>query len=312
MSDEQERRFQRNSVLERCLFLSIALVYFFRLPMAGESDGDSDLRAEFLKWGAFGNGKGSHFQMTIDGYLRRFVNRDNFAVPAAIALNQALKENVFAIVACTQTSVPLGIIGSPGSSKTLAYHIVRDNLLGPNNSPKEFCKKFDKLDTFFYQCSRYSTASDIRGVFDTAEKRQEQYDETAADTGAGHKTRCVVFLDEAGLPPEGRNVLKVLHSPLDNRKVAFVCISNRMFDAANANRMVKVFRSRSTLDDLVTLACGCAGVDETEQEHHSRTMKIIVGICAGYLDMLSPGSDPRFFKMFHYRDLIYLFRSVPA
>ncbi|CAF4865675.1 unnamed protein product, partial [Rotaria magnacalcarata] len=38
-------------------------------------------------------------------------------------------------------------------------------------------------------------------------------------------------------------VLKVLHPYLDECKVAFVAIANKSFDAANANRMICIYRS---------------------------------------------------------------------
>lgn len=113
-------------------------------------------RRRFQQWEAFG--ESTSFDRVVNEYLTDFVSASNFLIPAAVALNQALKENIFAIVACTQTNVPLGIVGAPGSSKSLSMHIVRDNLQGPLNSPKPFCKQFSKLDLFFYQCSRYSTS----------------------------------------------------------------------------------------------------------------------------------------------------------
>ena len=319
-----------NTILKQSVFLSLALVYYFRLPIVSDSSADlvcaeclatehpktcthgntENLRDAFCNH-VFTGGEGKRFKEVIKDHLLWFVSRDHFIIPNAVALNDALLENVFAIVACTQTDVPLGIIGSPGSSKTLAYNIVRDNLLGPLNSPLPFCKQFAKLDTFFCQCSRYSTAQDIESVFKSAIARQNKHNEQVIDKQrAGDtmskKTRCVVFLDEAGLPRESRNVLKVLHSYLDEQAVAFVCISNVMFDAANANRMVKVYRSKSTLDDLVILARGCAGIS-TEKRDDTRTMQIVKGICDGYLQILL---QPRFSKMFHYRDLIYLFRQL--
>lgn len=300
------QRIRHSRLLQESMHLSIALVYYFRLPMvtdAAMGAAGGSLREAFCRHGIFGRDGGRGFKKTVDDHLAWFVSREHFVIPNAIALNQALLENVFAVVACTQTDVPLGIIGSPGSSKTLAYHIVRDNLLGPVNAPREFCKQFAKLDTFFYQCSRYSTAQDIESVFNNAIARQKKHDE---QNNEGQRTQCVVFLDEAGLPKESRNVLKVLHSYLDERRVSFVCISNVMFDAANANRMVKVYRSKSTLEDLVILARGCAGIDANVPDD-SATMKVVQGICRGYLLMLE---QARFSKMFHYRDLIYLFRHL--
>ncbi len=44
-------------------------------------------------------------------------------------------------------------------------------------------------------------------------------------------------------------VLKVLHPYLDECKVAFVAVANKAFDAANANRMICVYRSRPSEAD---------------------------------------------------------------
>jgi hypothetical protein len=38
-------------------------------------------------------------------------------------------------------------------------------------------------------------------------------------------------------------VLKVLHPYLDECKLAFVALPNKSFDAANANRMICIYRS---------------------------------------------------------------------
>ena len=40
-----------------------------------------------------------------------------------------LQENVFAIIVCIQLRTPLIIVGPPGSSKTLSFQIVQQNVL---------------------------------------------------------------------------------------------------------------------------------------------------------------------------------------
>jgi hypothetical protein len=70
----------------------------------------------------------------------------------------------------------------------------------------------------------------------------------------------VVFLDEASLPDEKKMVLKVLHPYLDECRVAFVAVANKSFDAANANRMICIYRSLPSKDDQKILAYGCLGL----------------------------------------------------
>ena len=72
-------------------------------------------------------------------------------------------------------------------------------------------------------------------MFLKASQRQEKLDH------AQH--RCVVFFDEAGLPEEDRESLKVLHYLLEGHMsmkapVAFVAITNHVLDAAKSNRSV--------------------------------------------------------------------------
>jgi hypothetical protein len=42
-------------------------------------------------------------------------------------MNTPLKENLFCIFICVMTRIPLIIVGSPGSSKSLACKIICDN-----------------------------------------------------------------------------------------------------------------------------------------------------------------------------------------
>ena len=119
----------------------------------------------------------------------------------------------------------------------------------------------------------------------------------------------MVFLDEASLPNEKKMVLKVLHPYLDDCKVAFVAVANHAFDAANANRMICIYRSLPSEHDQQILAYGCLGL---QTEHVRRTMsddlkKIISGLCQGYRRILVSPDIP---GIFHDRDLIYMLREL--
>ena len=64
-------------------------------------------------------------------------------------------------------------------------------------------------------------------------------------------------MDEAGLPEESHESLKVLHYHLDQQEVAFVAITNHILDAAKTNRAVSLFRPTASQVFLllVTLLC---------------------------------------------------------
>ncbi|XP_065844233.1 uncharacterized protein [Oscarella lobularis] len=299
LTDEEKLSYSPQSLLKKCFFLSIALVYYLRLPEKSPSGGQS--REQFEKFGNIRLYKS--FKEDVTKVIDNFVTREHFVFPPGVALNRALKENVFATVACVQTKVPLAIIGAPGSSKTLSFNIVRDNLHGPNHSPKEFCKRFYAVDPFFYQCSEYSTPSEIESTFAKASERQKFY----ADRG--EQTRCVVLLDEAGLSLKNEKlmVLKVLHPLLDDPQVSFVAISNQPFDSANANRMATVFRSLATEDDLLVLAEGCLGADFKQSGSDSELKDFVLGLCDSYTEIIK---DDKFKNFFHYRDFIYTLRLI--
>ncbi|CAF3818218.1 unnamed protein product [Rotaria sp. Silwood1] len=119
----------------------------------------------------------------------------------------------------------------------------------------------------------------------------------------------VVFLDEASLPDEKKMVLKVLHPYLDDCKVAFVAVANKSFDAANANRMICIYRSLPSRTDQHILAYGCLGLKIDNQQHrvNDRLKKIINGLCQGYRRLLSTELIP---QIYHDRDFIYMLRQL--
>ncbi|CAF3121404.1 unnamed protein product [Rotaria socialis] len=288
----------------RCIALSLALIYYFRLPTDEDNIHRADLSTPSRE--QFGDLISKHipdFVQIIQKELQRFVNTDHFVIPHGVAVNQAIREHIFSIVVSIVTQTPLCIIGAPGQSKTLSFQIVLQNLQGSQLSAKEFCKRLPAVDPFFCLGSKYSRSEDIASMFERAIKREQQYKQNRIDT------RCVVFLDEASLPDEKKMVLKVLHPYLDECKVAFVAIANKSFDAANANRMICIYRSVPSKDDQQILAYGCLGIQTGyEQQNINKNLdKIIYGLCKGYRRVLSNENIP---KIFHDRDFIYMLREL--
>ncbi|CAF4545879.1 unnamed protein product, partial [Rotaria sp. Silwood2] len=288
----------------RCIALSLALIYYFRLPTKEDNAQRNDHTTPSReKLGEILSQSIPDFVQIIQNELERFVNTDNFVIPHGVAVNQAIREHIFSIVVSIITRTPLCIIGAPGQSKTLSFQIVLQNLQGSQLSTKEFCKCLPAVDPFFCLGSKYSRPEDIAYVFERAIKREQQYQQNRIDT------RCVVFLDEASLPDEKKMVLKVLHPYLDEYKVAFVAVANKSFDAANANRMICVYRSLPSKDDQKILAYGCLGL---QTEYEQQTIKnhldvIIYGLCQGYRKILSSTNIP---QIFHDRDFIYMLREL--
>jgi hypothetical protein len=96
---------------------------------------------------------------------------------------------------------------------------------------------------------------------------------------------------------------------LDECNVAFVAVANKAFDAANANRMICVYRSLPSENDQKILAYGCLGlqIEDNEQTVNDRLKTIISGLCQGYRRILNSSDIPR---IFHDRDFIYMLREL--
>ena len=210
----------------RIILVAVGVVYYLRL--------DHQFRNAFKA--AINIDLNEKFENIFEYEVNQFISKAD--IPYGIAKTQGLKENLFATIVCTITKIPLIIVGPPGTSKTLSFNLTVSNLNKAKDSKCYYFQQsnFPSLDAQYYQCSRKSTSKEIENVFKRALKRQEANDE------AGLPVNCVVFLDEAGLPEEQQDSLKVLHYFLDAPKVSFVAISNHILDAAKSNRAINVFR----------------------------------------------------------------------
>ena len=229
----------------RAILVALGIVYYMRLNRTYRSryQHDLSLGREFaaLKFS-------DAFERDLEWYSQQI------ELPTGIAMTQALKENLFAVVVCTMTQTPLIIVGSPGSSKTLSFNIAVSNLKGPESKMSVFRNTdvFCSLDPHFYQCSRRTTSNEVRTVFSRAITRQKNNAQFSLPI------KCVVFMDEAGLPEQSHESLKILHYHLDKPEVSFVAISNTVLDAAKTNRAVTLFRDPTEMsEDLQVLATEC-------------------------------------------------------
>ena len=226
----------------RSVLVALGLVYYLRL-----GDKDRKSYSEFLDTQCRDLGNvdfTTAFNEELDWYMERV------DLPPGIAKTTALKENVFANIACCQTHTPLIIIGEPGTSKTLSFNIVANTFKGRASKHQDFrvIKLFKGLQPFFYQCSQHTNSKEIERLFKKAKQRQDIYETSSVPT------YCVVFMDEAGLPEERHESLKVLHYHLDKREVSFVAITNHALDAAKTNRAISLYRPETSTNDLEILA----------------------------------------------------------
>jgi hypothetical protein len=301
------------SDLERsAMLLSIAVVYYFRLDTAS--------REEFLRAiDELPTEAGQQLKL-----LQILNNAMDFVVhtteiPLGIAVTRGLKENIFAALVCAVSQTPLIIVGPPGSSKTLAVHIVGDNANG-SDSASRFYNTRPRLSLFHYQCSKQSTSKEISAVFDQATQRQERSD--------AKKSRCVVFMDEAGLPEEEKESLKVLHYLLESHmsakaKVGFVAISNHILDAAKTNRCVMLLRQDPDDEEMLAIANGV--LFDYRQDGQSCAHDVDVdgdlisvkcfaeSLCLSYASLFVENSPLTALNTFFgLRDFIYLLKAIQS
>ena len=226
----------------RAVLVALGLVYYIRLNEKDRKD-----YAKFLDEQCRSLSQ-VKFTEAFDDELEWYMKQ--IELPKGIARTRALKENIFANIACCQTHTPLIIIGEPGTSKTLSFNLVSNNFNGKSSKAQKFTVTdiFKGLQPFFYQCSRHTSSHELQNVFDQALQRQKFYEKSRVPT------YCVVFMDEAGLPEERHESLKVLHYHLDRRLVSFVGITNHALDAAKTNRAVSLYRPETSTEDLRVLA----------------------------------------------------------
>ena len=176
-----------------------------------------------------------------------------------IALNRALRENLFTIFICITNKIPLIIVGKPGTSKSLSFQIVYNTMKG-KYSEKAFFKDKGKLYRYYYQGSETSTAEGIEQVFDKAKKAQ--------DNNKDNDIINLVFFDEMGLAERSsNNPLKVIHYLLERDQedsVPFLGISNWKLDASKINRALNLSITDYDINDLKETAISIAKAINSE------------------------------------------------
>ena len=276
----------------RAVLLTLGLVYYMRL--------NADHRKEYAEYLDNISKKVSlsgdiTFTTALNDELDYYISE--IELPKGIARTLALKENLFATIVCTATHTPLIIVGAPGSSKTLSFNQAISNLRGQESKKDLFrnTEIFRSLDPHYYQCSRRTTSREIETVFSRAINRQRSH------TRFELPIYCVVFMDEAGLPEESHESLKVLHYHLDNPEVSFVAITNHILDAAKTNRAISLFRPEASKEDLETLAKECLCSDP-EYPPREEDLDTVVKFCMPYSECMQ---QPKFSHFFGLRDFIH-------
>ena len=235
---QEEGQDWRCDAFAMACIVAVAVCYRCKLTEGAFADFDSRVTATGRAWAS---------AAVIGKELKRVQTlfADNLVVEdASIAKNHALSENAFVMIICIELRIPLTLIGKPGSSKSLAKLIIKNNLQGPlNGRTPDFYKPFKEVAYMEYLCSPHSTAEAIEEVVKLARAMQ--------DERSGQPYAAVVVLDEVGLAEDSVHLpLKVLHRLLDDGDVSFVGISNWALDPAKMNRGLFLNRGAPTQEEL--------------------------------------------------------------
>jgi len=161
-----------------------------------------------------------------------------------IGKNTLLKENVFLLFLSVVTSIPLIIIGKPGSGKSLSAQLINKSMKGIYSKNK-FFKKFPKIIQTYFQGSESTEPVDVENLFDKAKNKLDNFkkkkEKKENKENKDLEPISMILFDELGLAENSKsNPLKVLHSKLEysgkDEGVSFVGISNYSLDAAKVNR----------------------------------------------------------------------------
>ena len=236
------------------------------------------------------------FEEEQNDYLRRM------EFPEEIAKNEALKENVFAMLVCIVNKIPILVCGKPGCSKTLAISLLMANLRG-KQSIDPFFGKLPELTKVYFQGSSSCTSESIIKVFANAENylKSKSSDELLP----------VVVFDEIGLAEISKhNPLKVLHERLEreNIRVGFIGISNWRLDASKMNRALYLARPDPDLEDLqYTAECIYHSINQGKTKFH---ISIIQNLSRAYHNFKRELKGTRNEDVYGLRDFYHIIKMV--
>ncbi|KYQ93119.1 hypothetical protein DLAC_05744 [Tieghemostelium lacteum] len=235
-------------------------------------------------------------------------------LPEGIARTDSLQLNIFFTIVSIGCGIPLLIIGPPGCSKTLSFSIVLDNINTHKDDKSSFYSLFPNAVTYRYQCSEHTTDVEVKSTLDRAIERQKLVGDLKVNRG-----RCIIHFDEAGLVDERLSPMKVMHDYLDklshktkqtrsNEEVVIIILSNKMLDAAKANRMLILLHPPTiSNEDEKALVMGCLFGNKRKL---SKSEDFICNALSNSYKMVNQFSKGTKENLFHQRDFVFFLRHL--
>ena len=240
---------------------------------------------------------------------------DNIKLEPGIGGNKSLKENIFLLFTSLNTSIPLIIIGKPGSSKSLSAQLIMKAMNGKYSKGK-FFRSYNSIIQSYFQGSDSTTPEEVNGIFKIAEDRLKAL--KGKDKNSEIPISMILF-DELGLAEKSKyNPLKVLHSHLEmdgNKKgISFVGISNWTLDAAKINRTLNssVPDLDSDIDGLKDTSISIVTSINGDFENRPIFAEIIPNVYFNYkhrLKILKKLTVYKKYELQQYKYILYKYRE---
>ena len=179
---------------------------------------------------------------------------DQIELDKGIGKNDLLKENLFLLFFSVLTSIPLIIIGKPGTDKSLSTQLIYNSMRG-KYSKNKFFKQFPQIIQIYFKGSENTQPEDIEVLFKKAEMKLKIL---KAKRKKEDLPIIMVLFDELGLAERSKsNPLNVLYEKLEysgkEERVSFIGISNYSLDVRKINRalILSVSDLDEKIDDLI-------------------------------------------------------------
>jgi hypothetical protein len=292
---------------QRCMLIAIGFSYFTRLSELKRMEFESALSQRLSVHSG---------ELELSKSLKSFTDliMNHLDLPPGVASSYELGENVLAIIICCISKIPLLIIGEPGTSKTLSFHIVSSNLKGKSSS-RLFFQNLPAIEYTRFQGSQNTTSKELEAAFQTAISAQLKVDQVSASYGIINDVKLsiarVLFFDEVGLTSSNRQPLKVLHFYLDKPQIGFVGVSNKILDPARMNRAIVVLRENPGYKSLEFAAMEILKMKReanlTSQSIINAFKRKVVGLSKGFVILMD---NEKYKKMFGLRDFYHFLRNI--
>ena len=264
---KDEKLKKDNLIVLKAANLSLFMCFYIRIINPDKRKKLAEILENIIKFDFL------EYPLKLEEELANSLNLDR-----GIAKNRALLDNLFTLFVCLNNKIPVFICGKAGCSKSLSFSLLFQAMKG-EYSKNELFRKYPSLYVTSYQGSLTSSSSEIKIVFDRANKVSNAQKDS-------NKNLSVILFDEMGLAEiSPLNPLKVIHSELDgNQQVAFVGISNWTLDASKMNRAIHLSVQEPDLKDLILTATTIATDICEEIEKIAPYKNMIENLTKSYLE----------------------------